>query len=159
MTGSRFEHVEHDHELHDVYRLYLETFEKKIEKRHRRGGLSSARRCSSGRAADAGKRRGVRQPRFFFEALLPRTSAYSSMSALMMTEARRVKDKGLKAFRDTIDEDEEQELVNGGSTSRNVRHMERPRSLGLLPVATGNPDLSFFLCVSNPFCRSRVSDN
>ena len=25
------EHVEHDHELHDVYRLYLETFEKKIE--------------------------------------------------------------------------------------------------------------------------------
>ena len=26
------EHVEHDHELHDIYRLYLETFEKKIEK-------------------------------------------------------------------------------------------------------------------------------
>ena len=98
------EHVEHDHELHDIYRLYLETFEKKIEKHIVEAGstldafMRDARRTlESAEEFDSS--------RFFLEALLA-TTTYETFLGLMMTEARRVKDKR-DARLDTIDEDEE----------------------------------------------------
>ena len=98
------EHVEHDHELHDIYRLYLETFEKKIETHIVAAGstldqfMRDARRTlESAEEFDSS--------RFFLEALLA-TTTYETFLGLMMTEARRVKDKR-DAKLDTIDEDEE----------------------------------------------------
>ena len=99
------EHVEHDHELHDIYRLYLETFEKKIEKHIIEAGstldqfMRDARRTlESAEEFDSS--------RFFLEALLA-TTTYETFLGLMMTEARRVKDKR-DAKLDTIDEDSEE---------------------------------------------------
>ena len=78
------EHVEHDHELHDIYRLYLETFEKKIDEAHRRGGLGP-RSIHEARAADAGIRQGRRQLAVFSRGFAGNNNAYETFLGLMMT--------------------------------------------------------------------------
>ena len=99
------EHVEHDHELHDIYRLYLETFEQKIEKHIVEAGstlddfMRDARRTLQGEEDMSS--------RFFLEALLA-TTTFETFMGLMMTEARRVRDLRDAAL-PTIDEGEGKE--------------------------------------------------
>ena len=83
---------EHSHECYEVYQLYLETFEKRIEDEIERScGREGVRSFYRAARAELDDKSGRHCPnRFFLEALLA-TTQYGTFFDLMKHEARRIR--------------------------------------------------------------------